>query len=226
MRTTNAPTLTRPHQPTRNSDGVEHSDGRRARGERTRLRVLDALLALVEEGQLRPTAQEVASRAGVALRTVYHHFEDVEALRRMALDLQMSRHREMLVAVDPDLALEGRITAVTRQLRRLFEAITPIRRATMFDEHASAAMAEGLRRSRLIRRQFLEQAFAKELNKADGERRVLIDAIDAATSWPSWHFVRSGLGRSPGAAERVLSLTLHDLLVGGAAASGGSRSGR
>jgi len=224
MRTSTSPALNRHRQPSRNVDHAEHIDGRRARGERTRLRVLDALLTLVDEGQLRPTAQEVAARAGVALRTVYHHFEDVEALRRMALDLQMSRHREMLVEIDPDLPLDTRISTITRQLRRLFEAITPIRRATMFDEHASAAMAEGLRRSRMIRRQVLESAFQHEIAKADTDRKVLVDAIDAATSWPSWHFVRSGLGRAPAAAERILSLTLHDLLVGGAATSGRSRA--
>ncbi|HVB05783.1 MAG TPA: TetR/AcrR family transcriptional regulator [Acidimicrobiales bacterium] len=192
---------------------VESTDGRRARGERTRLRVLDALLVLVEEGELRPTAQKVAGRAGVALRTVYHHFEDVEALRRTALDLQLNRHYEMLVAIDGDEPLEARIGMVTRSLRRLFEAITPIRRATLFDEHASEEMAEGLRRSRLVRRHFLEQAFSAELSALNGERKLVLDAIDAATSWPHWHFVRSGLGRPPAAAERVLSLTLHDLLT-------------
>jgi len=50
------------------------TDGRRARGERTRVRVLEALVALAEEGQVRPGAQQVADRAGVALRTVYHTF--------------------------------------------------------------------------------------------------------------------------------------------------------
>jgi AcrR family transcriptional regulator len=211
-------TITRPkHSPVgaAHAEG-EASDGRRARGERTRLRVLDALLALVEEGQLRPTAQEVAARAGVALRTVYHHFEDVEALRRTALDLQMSRHREMLIEVDGDQPLERRIDIVTRQLRHLFEAITPIRRATLFDEHSSQEMAVGLRRSRLVRRRFLEQAFSDELDAMNGRRKLVLDAIDTATSWPSWHFVRSGLGRPPAAAERVLSLTLRELLAPGA----------
>ena len=196
-------------------------DGRRARGERTRLRVLEALLALVEEGEFRPTAQEVAARAGVALRTVYHHFEDVEALRHMALDLQMGRHREMLHEVDPDLSLAERINTVTRQLRRLFEAITPIRRATLFDEHTSNEIAQGLRHSRALRRSYLERAFAPELSLATGDRKVLLDAIDVATSWQTWHSVRNGLGRSANAAERVLSFTLLELLD----PSAGRRSG-
>src|SRR5579875_1476385 len=152
-------------------------DGRRARGERTRIKVLEALLALVDEGELHPTAQAVAHRAGVALRTVYHHFEDVEALRRMALDLQLDRHREILRPIDPKLAVEDRIAAFARQCRRLFEALTPIRRATLFDESSSSEMGDGLRRARFLRREHLEATFAPELHRTAATRE-LIDAMD------------------------------------------------
>lgn len=198
--------------PSTDSSASTQVDGRRARGERTRLRVLEALLALVEEGELRPTAQEVASRAGVALRTVYHHFEDVEALRRMALNLQLTRHREILQPVNPKADLDERIALVARQLRKLFEAVTPIRRATMFDEHSSPDMAEGLRRSRLVRRNHVAQAFAAEIAKRSSEGRTVLDALDTTTAWQSWHYKRTSLDRSAGAAEKILILTLHDLL--------------
>ena len=41
------------------------ADGRVLRGERNRQAIVDALLALYEEGVLRPSANEVAERAGV-----------------------------------------------------------------------------------------------------------------------------------------------------------------
>ena len=40
-------------------------DGRRLRSERSRQAIIDAMLGLVEEGVLIPTAQQVSSRAGV-----------------------------------------------------------------------------------------------------------------------------------------------------------------
>ncbi|MCU1491299.1 MAG: hypothetical protein JWM85_2704 [Acidimicrobiaceae bacterium] len=187
-------------------------DGRRARGERTRLRVLEALLELVEEGQLRPTAQEVAARAGVALRTVYHHFEDVAALRTMALSLQLSRYRETLQQVDPKLPLAERIQLVARQYRKLLENITPIRRATMFDQHDSPEMAEGLRRARSMRRDHIAATFASELSRRSEDAKSLLDAIDTVTSWETWDYLRSSLGRSTGAAEKVIVLMLTDLI--------------
>lgn len=186
-------------------------DGRRARGERTRIKVLEALLALVDEGDLHPTAQAVAGRAGVALRTVYHHFEDVEALRRMALDLQLDRHREILRPIDPKLSLDERITQFARQCRRLFEALTPIRRATLFDENSSSEMADGLRRARFLRREHLEATFAPELQRAEGGRE-LVDAADVASSWQTWYYLRQGLGRSANVTETTIVALLTQLI--------------
>lgn len=197
--------------PRETNDRTPPVDGRRARGERTRLRVLEALLELVEEGELRPTAQEVAARAGVALRTVYHHFEDVSALRTMALTLQLDRYREILTPIDARQPLADRITLVARQYRKLLEAITPIRQATMFDQHESAEMADGLRRARALRRDHISNAFAPELGRKTDDSRALLDAIDLVTAWESWNYLRTGLGRNATAAERVIVRMLSDL---------------
>ena len=41
---------------------------------------MDAILQLVQQGIARPTAEEVAERAGVGIRTVFRHFDDMESL--------------------------------------------------------------------------------------------------------------------------------------------------
>ena len=197
-------------------------DGRRARGERTRLRVLEALLSLVEDGEIRPTAQEVATKAGVALRTVYHHFEDVEALRRIAHDLQVSRHIELLQPVDTSTELEERSKLVARQLRKLFEAITPIRRATLLDEQQSPELAEELRKTRSFRRAHVTSTFAPELASL-GDDKNLVDALDQATSWQGWNYLRNDLGRSVPACEKTLATSIERLL--GAGAGAGAHAG-
>ena len=201
-------------------------DGRRARGERTRLRVIDALLDLVDEGTVRPTAQEVATRAGVALRTVYHHFEDVEALRRLALDLQMRRHAEILRPIDTGRDLRERIETIVSQCRRLFEVLTPIRRATMFDEQSSPEMAQGIAFCTRTRREHVVATFAPELRRFGTEARVVTDAVDLVTSWPMWEYLRAALDRSPAAAARVMVTSLEALLAapsGDPGATSGSR---
>ena len=57
------------------TQGGEAVDGRRLRSERTRLSIVEAALALQEEVVLVPTAQQIADRAGLPIRTFFRHFE-------------------------------------------------------------------------------------------------------------------------------------------------------
>src|SRR5438477_2779518 len=66
-------------------------DGRLLRSERARAAVVDALLALIEEGNLKPTAPQIAERAGVSLRLVFHHFRDLDDLFITAAERHISR---------------------------------------------------------------------------------------------------------------------------------------
>ncbi len=58
----------------------QHTDGRVARGERTREAIVAAHTALLREGVLKPTGQAIADRAGVSVRTLWANFKDFEAL--------------------------------------------------------------------------------------------------------------------------------------------------
>ena len=186
-------------------------DGRRARGERTRLRVLESLLELVDSGELRPTAQQIAEHAGVALRTVYHHFVDVEALRNTALSLQVRRHERVFEPVDTSLPTDERARLVARQCRRLFEAITPIRRAALLDESTHESLPPELQETMRARREQLMRVFGPELARRGSLQKDLLDAADAGTSWLAWYFLRFELGRSAAASERVFTTTLVEL---------------
>jgi TetR/AcrR family transcriptional regulator of autoinduction and epiphytic fitness len=189
------------------------TDGRRLRGQRTQTKVLEALLELVAEGEMRPTAQAVSNRAGVSLRTVYHHFEDVEDVRRRALDLQRSRYQAGFRAIDPTLPIEERIVVFCRQVRRLFEAITPIRRSMLADDPISAEMREGRRRAREIRIAQLLSTFP-ELGERSRDTKQLLAAVDVATAWPTWNYQRESLGRSAASCESVMATLMRALLIG------------
>lgn len=56
----------------------------------TRQKIVDAFTGLVVEGQLTPTAEQVARRADVGLRTVFRHFDDMDALyREISVDIDL-----------------------------------------------------------------------------------------------------------------------------------------
>ena len=62
------------------SAASDQRDGRTVRAERTRQALVDSLLGLLDEGQMTPTAAQIAARAGVSERSVFQHFPDREAL--------------------------------------------------------------------------------------------------------------------------------------------------
>src|SRR5271163_2254507 len=84
-------------------------DGRLARSARTRHAVVDALLDLLGEGDLRPTAARIAERAGVSLRLVFHHFDDLDAIYAELADRQAERVKPLTMPISVALPLARRI---------------------------------------------------------------------------------------------------------------------
>ena len=59
----------------------EETDGRRLRRALNREAVVDALLSLYDEGNLRPGTDRIAERAGISPRSLFRYFDD--RLRRL-----------------------------------------------------------------------------------------------------------------------------------------------
>ena len=93
----------------------KYSLGKRAKAvEDTRRRIVDATFALHnEKGPLNTSMQEVAERADVALRTVYHHFPTVNHLVNGC-----AGHVITLLA-PPTPAIFAGLTSLDARLRRL-----------------------------------------------------------------------------------------------------------
>src|SRR5437763_6128852 len=101
---------------------------------RTREAIVDASSALVDEGDLRPTAPRIAERARVSVRSVFQHFDDLEALYAAVGDRVVERLSHLTMTVDAAAPLDRRIGEVVRQRCVLLEALTPIRRAAAVHE--------------------------------------------------------------------------------------------
>ena len=59
-------------------------DGRRQRSEGSKQAIIEAMLEMIGEGILIPSAQQVSDRAGVGIRSVFRHFENMESIFIMA----------------------------------------------------------------------------------------------------------------------------------------------
>ena len=75
----------------RGHDDALAVDGRRASRDRNLNAVVDALLDLFQEGNLRPGADEIAARSGLSRRSVFRYFDALDDLARVAIARQPAR---------------------------------------------------------------------------------------------------------------------------------------
>ena len=189
-------------------------DGRLARSARTRHAVVDALLDLLGEGDLRPTAARIAERAGVSLRIVFHHFDDLEAIYSELADRQAERVKPLTVPIPVTLPFGRRVEEFSAQRGRLLETLSPVRRAAVLMEPFRPALAKRLKLARDLMRAAAIAAFAPELSKlATDEKRATVAALDVVTSWVAWEQLRRHQGLSETDARGVMATTIRALLA-------------
>jgi AcrR family transcriptional regulator len=171
------------------------TDGRLLRANRTRDKVVDALLTLIDQGSLRPTAREIAAQAGVSLRSLYVHFDDVEALFYAAA----VRHGERGDALIPPPVTEGsfeeRLVAFVKRRGLIYESGHNIRRAAVLQEPFSLAIRTILEEARQMGRAEIECVFKPELSALEREQRhVTLAALDVASHAAGWDVLREQHG--------------------------------
>ncbi len=182
-----------------------HVDGRTARGLRTREAVVDALLALQEEGDLEPTAQRVAARAGVALRTVFGHFSDMETLWAEAGQRELAKLTGLAQPVDPSLPRPQRVTEFCGSRARVLETLLPVMRAARLREHTSPQLLTNRRLFIEAGDAEAEQVFGPELEALDHRTRARrLDALYLAVSASAWEALRHDRGLSVQDATTVM----------------------
>lgn len=190
-------------------------DGRTARGQRTRDGVVDALLALQEEGELSPTAQQVAARAGVALRTVFGHFSDMETLWAEAGQRELDKLGSLATPVDPALPLEERIELFCFSRARVLEALLPVMRAARLREHSSPQLQRNRELFIAAGDAEVREAFGPELSTMDDPARTAcLHALYLSAGGPAWEALRHDRGLPVEQATGVLRQLVVALLAG------------
>ena len=94
------------------------TDGRVRRSERSKAAIVHALFELIGEGVTAPTADEVAERASIGIRTVFRQFKDMDTL----YGALVSRMRKDLRRWFPELKRMDAATMHALELVTSFEA--------------------------------------------------------------------------------------------------------
>jgi AcrR family transcriptional regulator len=166
-------------------------DGRAARSAKTRNAIADALLDLLADGRLRPTAREIADRAGVSLRSVYVHFDDLEDLFCVAAKQHFARIAPMLAPAPATGTLAERADALVRQRIRLYAQSGAVARATRLHAAFSPTLARILREAHARSRADIERIFAEELETLSPAHRTgTLAVLDVLTGPDAWETLR------------------------------------
>ena len=180
------------------------SDGRVRRGQRSGHAIVGALIELVGEGILEPTAQQVAARAGVGMRTVFRRFSDMERLFAEMSTRVQGEVLPLLVGEEPSGDLADRARALVARRVLFFERIARFKRAATIKRWRSPYLRDRhVELVRLLRADLLR--WLPELRRAP---EAIVDALELATSFEAWDRLRVeqrlGRERAHAAVERVV----------------------
>jgi len=186
------------------------SDGRLRRGERSREAIVAALFELVGEGVLQPTAQQVAERAEVGIRSVFRHFDDMDSLFA-TMDERLSADAvPILREATTGGSLHERARALVQRRARLFERIGPYKRSANVQRWRSNFLRA--RHASLLRD--LRADLLRSLPELADAAPETLEASDLLTSFEAWDRLRTDQRLSRERAEAALENALLALLDG------------
>ena len=185
-------------------------DGRHHRSLVTRRKISDALAALISEGVLVPTAEQVAARAAVGLRTVFRQFDDMDKL-----------YREVASSIDEMVSpqAQSRFQGTTWQARllesaarrgALFDRIAAFHLASQIRRHESAYLDAALVRSARYQRDLLCRLLPPEVMA----KALLVEGLVMLQSIDTWVSLRREQGLSAADAMAVIRQGTEALIAG------------
>ena len=185
------------------------TDGRKLRSEDSKRRIVSAMLELVREGKIAPTAEEVAGRAQIGLRTVFRRFKDMESLYA-----EMARAIYQRVASISDEHI-GRgdwwvnLNQMVERRLHVYEIIMPYRvAAEALKFQSTILLTQHIKFVGEERQRLLELMPETLLND-----RVLTESLEAALSFDMWNQLRNDQHLSADEAGNVVKRIVGSLLA-------------
>jgi len=182
-----------------NPPDVLPPDGRRLRSQNSRNAIVAAMLELVAEGRITPSAEEVASRAGVGLRTVFRHFTDMESLYA-AMTGRLAEHYEMWLIPFDSTEWQGQLVEAIKRRTATYERLLPFKRAGDAHRHMSPAIQAEHARMLGMMRQRLHSFLPREIT----DDMARFETIDLMLSFEAWQRLRDEQGLSIDVARRIV----------------------
>ncbi len=142
---------------------------------------------LIGDGDLRPSAQRVADRAGVGIRTVFRHFDEMDRLYAEMNARLRATIGPLLADARPAGALSKRARDLVGARCDIYERLGPYKRSANLQRQSSAFLQKAHRAMVRDLRADLER-WLPELGRAAPR---ITNALEAAVSFEAWDRLRT-----------------------------------
>lgn len=183
-------------------------DGRRARSQSSRDKIVAAVLQLIEGGDLSPSAARVAELAGVGLRSVFRHFDDMDTLYQEVSERVSAQVMPLLNEPVPGATWKERLLRLVERRTSIFERIHPFRLSASFKRYRSAYLMEEYRRTLQLEASTVEALLPEHIIADELSTR----SIKVVLSFQNWHALRFEQDLSIEDAREVVGRLLGDIL--------------
>ncbi len=167
------------------------------------------MLELVAGGEVAPSAAQVADVAGVGLRSVFRHFNDMDSLYREMGEVIEAQVLPILLRPPEGTTWQDRLVDLAERRAQIFEAIMPYRISANVRRFESPYLMQDYRRLLRLEVESVE-AYLPDAVRADvaGAR-----GLNVILSFNTWRLLRHDQGLSVEEAKAVVRRMLGDALA-------------
>jgi AcrR family transcriptional regulator len=163
-----------------------HADGRLERSRSSRAKIVAAMLELVGNGDVNPSAARVAEQAQVGLRSVFRHFADMDALYREMGEVIEARVRPIIAEASVGATWKQRLFDIAVRRAKVFETILPYRISTNLKRFQSPYLMQDYQRML----HFEIAAVEAQLPKSVAQDEVMANGLNVILSFQTWRLLR------------------------------------
>jgi AcrR family transcriptional regulator len=186
------------------------TDGRRERSRSSRSKIIAAMLDLVGNGDVAPSAARVAEVAGVGLRSVFRHFDDMDELYREMGDVIEARVMPIILQAPSGVTWKEKLFDIADRRAQVFETILPYRISANLKRFQSPYLMQDYRRMLRLESETVE-AHLPPVVKDDV---VAARGLNVVLSFQTWRLLRHDQDLPVDDAKAVVRRLLGDAMAG------------
>jgi len=184
------------------------ADGRIQRSQRSREKILRAYWELMLGGDMEPSAAAIAEHAGVGLRSVFRHFDDLDTLLLELMSLCYDEVTPQFLKPLKSINWKDQILELVERNVEIWERIKVPHIAGELGRFKSQILMDDYKRSRNLEISGIRAILPKDINNYDN----VLFALDSTLSFSTMRRLREDRKLSIPKVKNIMSLLVKSIL--------------